>query len=962
MKGKYTSIRMSGVEYRSPVGKRITFVDGKIEKTPMLGPRAGVGKTINRTFATVGEAFDFRAGSDAKTMFFVGTWTDKIRDGEAVLMPDKAVDGYRSHFEPGDAPVVVSATKEHLAFRSEPGFLPVDIDFKSADEVGALWPETPRRFEAPEEVRKALLDILPEAADAPLMVTASSSSMIVDSKTGKLVRGAGGWRALIAIDDASAIPRILETMHQRCWARGIHRYAFISKGGHFLHRSIADQALARPTQPDYPCADLGEGLAKAEGATVRWNVNGPFLVASSVQIDKATEPIANGKIEAARQELKPATEKLVTERKREHAAQLVKKGVPKRVAEKAASQRFDAGVLSGSDVIVFTDGKEVGVAELLREGELFNGRICFDPVEPGYDGGRPVGKFFWNAGLRPLVHSFAHGSKAYLLRYDDQTATAALQAVGADADRLAVILALSELSAIEHSQRERQVAQVLGLGNERRSIRVAVETIRRQAIHHAQEHDSRQHKEIDEGPTPLDKPLKLASFPHVVMTDKGPRILDHIDNVRRLLDGYGISYRYNLITKSTEWQHPGIVQEGDNADVELLAQVHSLAVLNFMTTASLNLHLPAITSSNAYNPVTDHLRSLTWDGKPRFTKLVGAMQPADWAIARIVIRLFFLQAVAAADHAVEAQKKHHNYRAHFEFVMVFVGMQGIGKTKGLRKLLPPKLRCFFKEGLTLATRDKDSVKAAVSCWIGELGELDATFRKSDVAELKAFLSKEVDEMRMPYARVASKFERRASFAGSVNDEDFLADETGNRRFGPLTVGRIDVEWPDDEIEQLWAEAWHRYSEKGEKWWPDEAEAKLLEVNAESFLAKSPLEELIERRYEWGKPPEGKRLQASQICDAIGLASHHAPIGALDKRALKTVGNAVARLWRRSGLTEKQGGVDMVLSKEGWVKVNAKGGKNLGWLMPPARRGGPLFDSETLEGLKRELGVEARKDD
>ena len=190
---------------------------------------------------------------------------------------------------------------------------------------------------------------------------------------------------------------------------------------------------------------------------------------------------------------------------------------------------------------------------------------------------------------------------------------------------------------------------------------------------------------------------------------------------------------------------------------------------------------------------------------------------------------------------------------------MLVGGQGVGKTKGLRKLLPPALRRYFKEGLTLNLRDKDSVTAAVSCWIAELGELEGTFKKIGHRRPQGFPQQ--GPRRDPGA--VSRRKRRSSrggppITGTVNDVSFLADETGNRRFWPLTVGTVDVGWSDDEIEQLWAEAWSRYA-AGEKWWPSADEERLLAENAERYRYRSGLEEAIESAFRNGAvDPTGRR--------------------------------------------------------------------------------------------------------
>ncbi len=67
------------------------------------------------------------------------------------------------------------------------------------------------------------------------------------------------------------------------------------------------------------------------------------------------------------------------------------------------------------------------------------------------------------------------------------------------------------------------------------------------------------------------------------------------------------------------------------------------------------------------------------------------------------------------------------------------------------------------EGATLNPSDKDSVKRAVSHWIVELGEIESTFKKSDIDQLKAFVTARTDELRLPYDRAFTTYQRRAAF-------------------------------------------------------------------------------------------------------------------------------------------------------------------------------------------------------
>ena len=210
---------------------------------------------------------------------------------------------------------------------------------------------------------------------------------------------------------------------------------------------------------------------------------------------------------------------------------------------------------------------------------------------------------------------------------------------------------------------------------------------------------------------PLDTPLALESFPRIRRTKDGIKVLDHVDNIDHMLESYGLGYRYNVIRKEIEWEHPGLLPGGDNADTALQSQMISLCALNAVPDKHLTMHLVGLADQNATNPVVEHLVSLSpeWDGKPRFGALAAAMQPDDTRIAEIVLRLFLIQACAAADNAALGRAANADALPVFEGCLVLAGGQGVFKTKGVRRLLPPALRGYFKEGLMLDPRNKDSM-------------------------------------------------------------------------------------------------------------------------------------------------------------------------------------------------------------------------------------------------------------
>jgi putative DNA primase/helicase len=116
---------------------------------------------------------------------------------------------------------------------------------------------------------------------------------------------------------------------------------------------------------------------------------------------------------------------------------------------------------------------------------------------------------------------------------------------------------------------------------------------------------------------------------------------------------------------------------------------------------------------------------------------------------------------------------------------------------------------------------KDAALQVAGRWIIELAELDSISR-ADVAKIKAFMSRSVDRFRPPYGRRVTEQPRQCIFAGTVNHNEYLRDETGGRRFWPIACMKIDIDKLANMRDQLWAEARDRYN-AGEHWWLDTPE-------------------------------------------------------------------------------------------------------------------------------------------
>lgn len=157
----------------------------------------------------------------------------------------------------------------------------------------------------------------------------------------------------------------------------------------------------------------------------------------------------------------------------------------------------------------------------------------------------------------------------------------------------------------------------------------------------------------------------------------------------------------------------------------------------------------------------------------------------------------------------------------FDYMVIFEGSQGVGKST-LARLLGGDH--FADTGLVLG--DKDSYQNLQGVLIYEWGELDS-LNRSEVTKVKQFVSSQKDRFRASFDRRPKDYPRQVVFIGTTNEDHYLVDVTGNRRFWPVRVTRaIDLDHFKGVRTQLFAEALH-YFEAGERFHPVAAEQKRL---------------------------------------------------------------------------------------------------------------------------------------
>lgn len=310
-------------------------------------------------------------------------------------------------------------------------------------------------------------------------------------------------------------------------------------------------------------------------------------------------------------------------------------------------------------------------------------------------------------------------------------------------------------------------------------------------------------------------------------SNKKKQMLDY-ELFAEFLEKQGYSIRYNQITHNFEFFG---FDEGESAEhlaenVPTILRDRLKKLYSHVARQDITDYITQYATRHKYNPVLNAIKAVKWDGKDRVTEIYNIFRiPADTEeglYSRIFIFKWLKQCVCGL---------YNNIKNPFslDIILVFQGKQGIGKTRFLEMLaLSSK---FFGEGICLDPRDKDSIIQATSKWISELGELGSTMKK-DMDSVKAFLTKSTDEYRTPYGKASLHYPRMTSFVGTVNDTEFLIDQTGNRRFvtiplAPDLVIDYNTQIKPFDALQLWAQVYNIVK--------DENKASCFRLNEEEKL-------------------------------------------------------------------------------------------------------------------------------
>lgn len=289
---------------------------------------------------------------------------------------------------------------------------------------------------------------------------------------------------------------------------------------------------------------------------------------------------------------------------------------------------------------------------------------------------------------------------------------------------------------------------------------------------------------------------------------------------------------------------------GDIDDIRVmkwLAQQYNLRV----KASSVIEAVSVVAHDNSFHPVRNYLNKLEWDRVPRLdtwlSKVMGVVQSG---YSSKVGKRWMISAVARVMRP----------GCKADSVMILEGGQGEGKSTAMSILGGD----WFMD-TPFALGDKDGFQAIRGKWIIELGELDS-FNKAESTKAKQFFSASTDTYRESYGRRTNDVPRQCVFVGTTNQDEYLKDATGNRRYWPVACTKVDLEQLREIRDQLWAEAMFCY-EAGEIWWVNRDETAMFsEAQDERFVVdewEGPILTWLEES-QIGETTSGSEVLASAL--------------------------------------------------------------------------------------------------
>lgn len=264
-----------------------------------------------------------------------------------------------------------------------------------------------------------------------------------------------------------------------------------------------------------------------------------------------------------------------------------------------------------------------------------------------------------------------------------------------------------------------------------------------------------------------------------------------------------------------------------------------------------------LAEKNSYSPAADYLEyvySLHGTNADLLDKAAKRYLGTEKAFDGLVLKRFLISVIARVMQP----------GCKVDTCLILKGEQGTLKSSFFQELLPESF--WFDDSLGKDVANKDELAKLHRCVLMEWGEIEKAFSKKQAAAIKHFLTQKVDRFRPAYRRDILLFPRASVIVGTTNKEEFLTDETGDRRFWVLEPKRINLLRLRQERDRLWAAATAAYK-FGECWWLTREEEQTANQNNEQYRDTHPWQPFVEK-YLATAEETGETVIATDVLTSI----------------------------------------------------------------------------------------------
>lgn len=355
-------------------------------------------------------------------------------------------------------------------------------------------------------------------------------------------------------------------------------------------------------------------------------------------------------------------------------------------------------------------------------------------------------------------------------------------------------------------------------------------------------------------------------------TNKKGDILANADNAVRALQGLESLkqlFWYDEFYGRIRTDKDGTTREWrDTDDIALMLYMQNELGIGQMALTTIQNAVEHTAQLRKRNEPKDWFESLTWDGKERLPDFfVRGFGAEDTPYTRAVARNWWLGMLARI----------YEPGCKFDNMVVLEGGQGKFKSTALNVIGGD----WFMES-TEQIGTKDFLQSLNGKMLVEIAELDG-FGKADVKTIKKTITCRVDTYRPSYGRRSIDHKRQCVFVGTTNEDEYLEDATGGRRFWPISIGEIDLNYIEAQRTNLFAEASYKFK-RGDTWWEMPETAKDVQSSRNRHDA---WEDLI---LEWLTGREG----SVRISDVL-IGALHFDVSKIETRGQNRVGKIMKQL-------------------------------------------------------------------